>query len=395
MWGFSVWFRRTGNEFQIQGILGNMPKNSDMGPDIEGSWSIYLQPSQEGTNGDHAQLSFSVRLFSGNQLHTFSTLDIECSKWNNFIMTGNGEVLNAYLNRAPVSFWNNDTRVYTYDQPLVGPLANTPHPLYIGWGDPLNDNSNIRASFTGEMKAIGLYNVFIDQKDVDIIYARTVDTLPTPEPTLAPTPEPSWSHTPTVSPTTAVPTRTPSMAPTAPLQSEAPTTPGAGSSTSLSGEKDGSGSGTTIALLVVGLCLLACGGYYYRAKNQRSGASSFGSGVNGTRGRNLRDTEQFTSNPMQGRTPVPEARGNHSYRYQERPESYRDNATQERPESYRDNATHFSPPPRSGRNNGTWMMEQDDIPYGDDSKQYGAKTNMTHNSRQAPSTPPKYSLDDL
>ena len=277
-WTFAVWFRRTAGFNLTQGLFGNMPHDSTMGYSrADGSWAMYILASEKGGSTEHARLQFAVQTwpngaFQNSSLQNFTTQMLPVGRWHHFVVTGNGVIMNAYLDAQPVAFFNKTTKYHYYDQPTPGVLMNSPHPVFIGSGDPLSPQQT-SASFQGEMKDLYIYTQFFDAKDAAALYARTVHTLPTMAPTPAPTELPTISGSPTFAPTTASPTTShPTHAPSAfPTISQtptpAPTAEQAAQDTSSTGETASSGKGTVIAISIVVPLLVIGGLWYYYTRN--------------------------------------------------------------------------------------------------------------------------------
>ena len=271
--GISLWFRRTAGYDEKQAILGDI-----IGTNTDGSWGIYLQPSIDG--GITTNLTFLLNTDHNEVVNVYLTTinigNVLENVWHNLVLTGDGTIVNAYLDNIAISNGN------TVNIPAQGSVSNSINSLYIG------SRVNGAAPFTGEMKDIMLYSVFMDVLDVNILYNRIIGTIPTHAPTPMPTAMPSHSHNPTVEPTTAMPTFMPSDSPTdAPttfptttMPTIGPTTNGNGQS-GLSGGSTSSSTGTAVvvSLSITAVFIAAFAVWYYRKKSALASSMNNGDDI--------------------------------------------------------------------------------------------------------------------
>jgi hypothetical protein len=173
-WGFSFWFKRTSAVAVDQALMGNMDAQ------YNGAWSFYIEDVTY-SDGDFATCGFAFSTdhneSGGRHVRKFKGLQCDDGVWHNYVMTGNGNWVNVYLDNEGVFVQGPDEN--TYDIVAEGNLATSASPIYIG------GSINGAPAFQGDMKDIFLYKQFLSKDDVRSIYDQT--TVPTEPPSTSPT----------------------------------------------------------------------------------------------------------------------------------------------------------------------------------------------------------------
>jgi hypothetical protein len=184
-WGISLWIRRTSESESDQIILGNMDSN------FQGSFSVYLESGQ-GVNPT-ASLAFAFRTVDSTTtpatpvLQKFSGFSLPIGDpFHHFVMTGNGDYVNVYLDNVPVKF--SQTIV---NQPAKGDLVTSAHAISVG-GSLTHGNA-----VKGHLRNILIYQQFISAQDVSVLFHASIPPTypPSPVPSASPTQAPSKAPT--------------------------------------------------------------------------------------------------------------------------------------------------------------------------------------------------------
>ena len=182
-WGVSLWFRRdSAKENPLtetdQFILGNMNSKH------VGSFDVYIR-SPKSTGNATMGFAWTTQENSTTPARRQKFTGLLCPEreWHNFVLTGNGAYVNAWLDNGRVYFDID----HTYDQVAFGNLTSSPLPINVGGGQ------DGILPFQGEIKNVVFYNQHLGMLDVNELYFSS--SISTYAPTWAPSTDPTGAPT--------------------------------------------------------------------------------------------------------------------------------------------------------------------------------------------------------
>ena len=142
----SVWFKRTGESGDFQGVINN-------GYGANGSWEIRM--GRENSNG--AMLGGGVVTSAHPETWDFVNLDASKNEWHHVVMTYDGNTLSYYLDNVQKSGSGNDR----------GKIIGKNTPLTIGEEGAGGDSSEY---FIGLIDNIYIYDRTLSRSEIQKLY---------------------------------------------------------------------------------------------------------------------------------------------------------------------------------------------------------------------------------